>query len=134
MENQHQEKLSLLQDLIALSKADNNVSFMEAQFINSIALTMGISGAELQNLKDNPIKYNPQNKEIDRITQFYRLLLLMGVDTDHHEKEVEFCKNLGLKMGLNPIAINEVIKRILASEKGMLPPQELISIFQAYHN
>ena len=39
MDNQHQEKLSLLQDLIALSKADNNVSFMETQFINSIALS-----------------------------------------------------------------------------------------------
>lgn len=134
MDNQHQEKLSLLQDLIALSKADNNVSFMEEQFINSVAMTMGISAEELQHIKDNPIAFNPQNKEIDRITQFYRLLLLMGVDSNHHEKEVEFCKNLGLKMGLNPIAINEVIKRILSSEKGMLPPQELISIFQAYHN
>ena len=134
MDNQHQEKLSLLQDLIALSKADNNVSFMETQFINSVALTMGISGAELQTLKDNPIAYNPQNKEIDRITQFYRLLLLMGIDSDHHEKEINFCKNTGLKMGLNPIAINEVVKRLLASEKGMLPPNDVIEIFQTFHN
>lgn len=134
MDNQHQEKLSLLQDLIALSKADNNVSFMETQFINSVAMTMGISPSELQNLKDNPIAYNPPNPEIDRITQFYRLLLLMGVDSDHHEKEVEFCKNLGLKMGLNPIAINEVVKRLLASEKGMLPPNDVIEIFQTHHN
>tara|TARA_R110001592_G_scaffold344988_1_gene636620 strand:+ start:5421 stop:5825 length:405 start_codon:yes stop_codon:yes gene_type:complete len=134
MENQHQEKLSLLQDLIALSKADNNVSFMETQFINSVALSLGVSATELQQLINNPIDYNPQDKEIDRIIQFYRLLLLMGVDTDHHEAEIDFCKNTGLKMGLNPIAINEVVKRILASEKGMLPPQEIISIFQAYHN
>ena len=134
MDNQHQEKLSLLQDLIALSKADNNVSFMETQFINSVAMTMGISPSELQNLKNNPIAYNPPNPEIDRITQFYRLLLLMGVDSDHHEKEVEFCKNLGLKMGLNPIAINEVVKRLLASEKGMLPPNDVIEIFQTSHN
>lgn len=134
MDNQHQEKLSLLQDLIALSKADNNVSFMETQFINSVAMTMRISPIELQNLKDNPISYNPQNKEIDRITQFYRLLLLMGVDSDHHEKEVDFCKNLGLKMGLNPNAINEVVRRVLASEKGMLPPNDVIEIFQTHHN
>lgn len=134
MNNQHQEKLSLLQDLIALSKADNNVSFMETQFINSVAMTMGVSPNELQNLKDNPIAYNPQNKEIDRITQFYRLLLLMGVDSDHHEKEIDFCKNTGLKMGLNPIAINEVVKRLLASEKGMLPPNDVIEIFQTFHN
>ncbi|MCB9364317.1 MAG: TerB family tellurite resistance protein [Flavobacteriales bacterium] len=134
MDNQHQEKLSLLQDLIALSKADNNVSFMETQFINSVALSLGVSADELQQLISNPIDYSPQDREIDRIIQFYRLLLLMGVDANHHDKEIDFCKNLGLKMGLNPIAINEVVKRILASEKGMLPPDELISIFQTHHN
>jgi hypothetical protein len=134
MDNQHQEKLSLLQDLIALSKADNNVSFMETQFINSIALSLGVSPDELKKIIETPIKYNPQDKEIDRIIQFYRLLLLMGVDTSHHEKEIAFCKNTGLKMGLNPIAINEVLKRILASEKGMLPPNEVIEIFQTHHN
>jgi len=132
--DKHQEKLSLLQDLIALSKTDNNVSFMETQFINSVAMSMGISAEELQHIKDNPISFNPQNQEIERITQFYRLLLLMGVDADHHEQEVVFCKNLGLKMGLNPVAINEVIKRILASEKGMLPPNDVIEIFQTHHN
>ena len=58
----------------------------------------------------------------------------MGVDSDHHDEEVTFCKNLGLKMGLNPTAINEVIKRILASDKGMLPPNEVIEIFQTHHN
>ena len=134
MKNHHHEKLSLLQDLIALSKADNNVSFMETQFINSVAMTMGISPIELQNLKDNPIPYNPPNPEIDRKTQFYRLLLLMGGDSDHHEKEVEFCKNIALKMGLRPTAVNEVIKRVLASKTGMLPPNEVIEIFQTHHN
>ena len=134
MDNQHQEKLSLLQDLIALSKADNNVSFMETQFINSIALGLGVSSDELKKIIESPIKYNPQDREIDRIIQFYRLLLLMGVDTEHHKSEVDFCKQAGLKMGLNPIAIEEVIKRILASEKGMLPPNEIIGIFQTYHN
>ena len=107
---------------------------METQFINSVAMTMGITPEELQHIKDNPIAFNPQNKEIDRITQFYRLLLLMGVDANHHDKEIDFCKNLGLKMGLNPVAINEVVKRILASEKGMLPPNDVIEIFQTHHN
>ena len=92
MDNQPQEKLSLLQDLIALSKAENNVSFMETRFINSIALGLGVSANELQKIIESPIKYTPQDREIDRIIQFYRLLLLMGVDTDHHKAEVDFCK------------------------------------------
>lgn len=134
MDNKHSEKLSLLQDLIALSKADNNVSFMENEFIKAIAFNLGISHEELQHIKENPVAFNPQDKEGERIAQFYRLLLLMGVDAEHHEKEVAFCKDLGLKMGLNPTAINEVMKRMLASKTGMLTPNEVIEIFQTHHN
>jgi len=68
----HQEKLSLLQDLIALSKVDGNASFIEENFIYSIATKLGISVIELNQLKNNPVDYTPENKETDRIVQFYR--------------------------------------------------------------
>ncbi|MCB0402482.1 MAG: TerB family tellurite resistance protein [Flavobacteriales bacterium] len=134
MKEHHHEKLSLIQDMIALSQADGHVSFMEDHFILSIATKLGVSAQELQQLKENPVSFNPQEVEMDRITHFYRLLLLMGVDDEHHEEEIEFCKNTGLKMGLRPAAINEVIDRLLESENGMLPPDEIIRIFQAHHN
>lgn len=134
MDHQHKKKLSLLKDMIALSKVDNNVSFIEKQFIHSIALTLGITKEELNQIQENNIEFLPQNREIDRISQFYRLVLLMAVDMEHHKKEVDFCKNIGLKMGLNPQAIDEVLNKVLQSKNGMLPPEELIQIFQVYHN
>jgi uncharacterized tellurite resistance protein B-like protein len=130
----HQEKLSLLQDLIALSKVDGNASFIEENFIYSIAAKLGISVIELNQLKNNPVDYTPENKETDRIVQFYRLLLLMEVDQANDEKEVEFCKEAGLKMGLNPIAINTTINQLLKSNTGIMSPNDVIKIFQTYHN
>lgn len=132
--NRHEEKRSLLSDLIALSKVDNNVSFMEEHFIYSVAQQLNISSEELKHIHENPVPFNPQDIEMERITQFYRLLLLMKMDGEYHEKEIEFCKNMGLKMGLPPAATNEVMKRIIASEQGYLPPEEVIKIFQTHHN
>jgi len=134
MTNLHHEKLSLLQDLMGLSKADGKVTIEEMQFIADVASRFGVSDNELIELHNNPVDYNPQDRETDRFTQFYRLLLLTSVDANRDENEIEFCKNTGLKMGLNPNAINEVVKRIIASENGTLPVQELIEVFKTNHN
>ena len=128
------EKLSLLQELIALSKVDGEESFLEEDFIYTIASRLNVTTIELAELKNNPVDYHPENKETDRIVQFYRLLLLMGVDQINNEKEIEFCKEAGLKMGLNPYGINTTIERIIKSETGTMSPKDVIQIFQTYHN
>jgi uncharacterized tellurite resistance protein B-like protein len=133
MEN-YQEKLSLVQDLIQLSEVDGNVDFMEKNFIQTIAQGLGITTEEINQLKEHSIPFTPEEKEIDRITHFYRLILLMGVDSEHHKKEIQFCNEVGLKMGLNPIAMREVIERVLKSETKTLLPQEIIEIFKTYHS
>lgn len=130
----HQEKLSLMQDLIRLSEVDNHVDFLEENFILTISDGLGISETELNHLKENPIPFNPQENEIDRITHFYRLILLMGVDGEHQKEEIQFCKNTGLRMGLNPVAMREIIERVIASETHQLPPNEIIKIFKTYHS
>lgn len=128
------QKLSLLQDLIGLSLADGNEDFMEGNFIYTIAKSLSITEAEVQEIKNNPIKYAPENRETDRIIQFYRLLLLMGVDQNKTSSEINFCKETALKLGLNPISVNNTIEQILASETGMMSPEEVIKLFQIQHN
>ncbi len=132
--NNHEEKLSLIQDLIGLSLADGNEDFNEGNFIYTIANSLGVSELEVSALKNTPVKYSPADKETDRIIQFYRLLLLMGVDQKKTDSEIAFCKEVALKMGLNPIAVNDTIKSILESETGMMSPEDVIKIFQIQHN
>jgi len=133
MEN-HQQKLSLIQDLIALSEADGHKSFREGDFIHSIAASLGVSEIEVAELKNNPVPYAPEDKETDRIIQFYRLLLLMGVDQHKTAEEISFCKETALKMGLNPVAVNRTMEQILNSETGMISPEAVVKIFQVQHN
>ncbi len=134
MNNRHQEKLSLIQDLIALSEADGIKTAMEEDFIQTVVTSFGITEEEVEHLKNNPIAYSPEDKETDRIIQFYRLLLLLGVDPEKTTEEINCCKEIALKMGLNPIAVNKTIEQILSSETGTLTPETVIRIFQVQHN
>jgi len=128
------EKLSLLQDLISLSKVDNDISYMESHFIKAIAKDLGVSEKEMEYLKNKPVSSIVQKSETDRITQFYRLILLMSIDQQKREEEIQFCKTSGMKLGLNPIGVNEILKKVIASKTGMLPVNEIINIFKTSHN
>lgn len=130
----HQENLSLLQDLIDLSKVDGEVSVIEMQFINSVAEFLNITQDELRKLNETPVNFSPKNYEAERIAQLYRLVLLMGIDRKYTKKEINFCKKMGLKLGLNPNSVNEVIKRAMESKDGSLPTEDLLRIFQKHHN
>ncbi len=132
--DKHQEKLSLIQDLIGLSLADGEEDFIEGNFIYTIAKSLSVTEFEVDELRKNPVQYSPENKETDRIIQFYRLLLLMGIDKNKTDSEISFCKKVTLRMGLNPIAVNNTIEQILNSETGMMSPEEVIKIFQVQHN
>jgi hypothetical protein len=130
----HQQKLSLIQDLIALSEADGDGSFQEGDFIHTIASSLGVSKTEVAELKNNPVPYAPEDKETDRIIHFYRLLLLMGIDQHKTAEEISFCKEAALKMGLNPVAVDKTMEQVLNSVTGMMSPEAVIKIFQVQHN
>lgn len=134
MDNNHQEKLSLLQDLINLSRADEEVSVEEMQFIKSVADFYDITAEQLRKLQDNPVPFSPKKYETERIVQLYRLILLMGIDKKYTRSELNFCKKMGLKLGLNPNSVNEIIKRAKKSEYGSLDTDEILNIFQKHHN
>jgi len=58
----------------------------------------------------------------------------MNVDRETHEKEVVVLRNFGLKMGIRPGVINQILIRMNQFEDKVIPAQELIKIFQAYYN
>jgi hypothetical protein len=117
-----------------LSEADGKKTFMEESFIFTIASGLGISEEEVNDLESNPVDYNPEGGETNRIIQFYRLLLLMGVDQNKTPEEISCCKEIALKMGLNPVAVNKTIENFLNAETGMMTPEAVIKIFQIQHN
>lgn len=133
-ENEKNERLSLLSELIKMAKADDEVREVEFQFLLAIASQMGVTKDDFKALFEQYIEFNPPKIEFERIVQFQRLVLLMNVDLVIDEDEIAYIKDLGIRMGLHPMATNEVLKVMNEYENKVVPPEVLIGIFRTYHN
>ena len=132
--SENDEKLSLMADLVKLAKSDKSVREIEFQFLISLAAQMGITKDDFKRLFDEYIEFNPPKLEADRIVQFQRLILLMNVDLNADQAELDYIKDVGIRMGLHPSATNEVLKRMHDYKNKMMPPDVLLSIFKTFHN
>jgi len=129
-----QEKLSILSELIQLAKVDEQLDENELGFIKVIAEGLGIADADLEKLYENPVAFDPETTDGERILQFHRLVLLMNVDRTITDSEMNNVKLAAIKLGLNPMATNEVLQRMYDYPNNVIPPNELIAIFVKHHN
>ncbi|TRZ42777.1 TerB family tellurite resistance protein [Robertkochia solimangrovi] len=133
--NNKKEKLSLLSEMIALVRSDHDINQREYDFINAMAQHMEVGQEELEVLftrKETP--YTPPQAEAERILQFHRLVLLMNMDQQQRPNEMRTLKEFGLRMGLNPVAMDRVLMEMHSYPDKVLPPGVLINIFKTYYN
>lgn len=136
MKEEYQEKLSHIKDLINLSRIDGQESHMELNFINSVADRLGVERADVDKIKQGNLVVDNsfpryQNQIID---QFHRIILLMGIDKIIKKEEIQFCFDLGLKMGLNPTAVLEVINKSYRNPAFLVQKDDIDRIFKKYLN
>jgi len=136
MDPHFQEKLSHINDLIKLSMIDGEESHMELNFINSVAARLGIEKEDVKKVKEGnmEITFSPPRKESKVIEQFHRLIILIGIDKLIYKEEVTFCVELGVRMGLNYGAINEVLRKTLRNPAYIMHIDEMKQIFNKYSN
>lgn len=132
--SEENEKLGLLAQLVKMAQSDDKIRDVEFQFLLSLAAQMGVTKDEFKRLFEENIQFQPPKLESERIVQFQRLILLMNVDLEIDEKEMEYIKDLGIRMGLHPSATNTVLKEMHDYENKIVPPARLIEIFNTYHN
>lgn len=128
------EKLSLLQELIAFALVDGELHDKEYDFLELISQDLGIEKAVFFKLFESKNKIIVPKDEITRICQFYRLALLMFCDGILHEKEQIKIRELGIAMGLNPEAMKKVISMMEQSKTNMISPEQLLEKFATQHN
>ena len=133
-EENKNDKLGILTELIKLAKADNELRDMEFQFLLSLASQMGVSKNEFIQLFEQYIEFLPPKLEFDRILQFHRLVLVMNVDQDTNDKEIEYIKQAGIRMGLNPLATNEILRIMENYPSKVVPTDVLMKVFRSFHN
>jgi uncharacterized tellurite resistance protein B-like protein len=128
------EKHQILSDMIRLAMADDKIDQAEYNFISAIAARLGVTQEEVEDLFKSPLESGVFKTELERITQFHRLVLLMNVDQETHVAEVDTLRNYGLKMGIRPEAIEQVLNEMGNYENKVIPNERLIEIFSRFYN
>ncbi|MFH6601979.1 TerB family tellurite resistance protein [Maribacter algicola] len=130
----HEEKLSILSEMIAFAKVDGAVKEPEFNFLLEVAAHLGIDRATFDSLFEKKAEHIMPKSQADRILQFHRLVLLMNVDEVQEQKEINRLHNIGLGMGLPPSAIQQVLTIMHKYPNKVIPPNVLIDIFKAHYN
>lgn len=128
------EKLSLLAELIKLARCDKEVREQEYEFLWTISKSLQVNRDDFDSLFEKHIEFTPPESEFERILQFHRLVLLMNVDQETSESELDFVKDLGIRLGLSPWATDRVLTEMNNYPNKIIPPEKLISIFKEHYN
>jgi hypothetical protein len=128
------EKISLLSEMIALALVDGELHDKEFDFLSLLALQLGIEKPAFMDLFRKRDKLIFIKDEFQRILHFYKLSLLMYSDNFVHEYEDSKIHEIGIKMGLNPIAMDKVLSLMKTSENHIVEPNKIINIFQEQYN
>ncbi len=115
-------------------KADGKIADSEIALIQKLAQRMEVPSDELAELFKNPRPSKPLYSEVDRITHFYKLILIMRADQETQKAELAALKNFGLKMGIRPIVSDQILKKMEDYKSGIVPAEELLKIFKIYYN
>jgi len=130
----YQEKISLLQEMIAFALVDGQLHDREYDFIEMIAQELEIDKETYLILFEKKEQKVVIKDEFNRICQFYRLALLMHVDGVLHEKEQIKINEIGINMGLNPYAMKRVLHLMKKSPTRMIDGDVLMAAFHEQHN
>ena len=131
---QNDDKKALISDFIFLAKADDIITESEYDFMIRLAERMQVTKSEVDALIDDPLPSKPIFSELERITHFHKLVLLMNVDRKTHDKEVVVLRNFGLKMGIHSGVIDLILVEMNLHEDKIIPSQRLIEIFKSFYN
>jgi len=127
-------KYALISDFIFIAQADNKITDAEYNFIKRLAERMKVSEKVVDELFLDPKPSKPLFTEIERLSHFYKLVLLMNVDLETHENEITAIRNFGLKMGIRPGVVDQILLQMEHYEDKIIPSEQLIKIFQTYYN
>lgn len=132
--NTYQEKLGMLSQMIAFARVDDTIKDSEYDFIFNVAQDLGVTKKAFDALLGETREAIIPKKLGQRIVQFHRLLLLMNIDQKQHLSEIRKLHEIGLKMGLSPAAIDEVLTEMHKYPNNAIPPKKLIQIFRNHFN
>jgi hypothetical protein len=128
----YKQKLAHLRSLYHLARADKIITKAELIYIKIVADQLGIEVTELELTNGDEPELDLPDKEYKLYALFHRLVIILAVDEQVTDDEKRHCFNLGIKMGLHPNAIAEIIEYVTGQDPMNAMPEQIISIFRKY--
>ena len=128
----YQQKLSHLKALYHLACIDNELSKEEATYIINVAKRLGVNTEHLADFNGSEPKLHLPDKQYKLYAVFHRLVMVIMIDNLANDIEKQYCFELGIKMGLHPNAVIEVIQYVVSEGPLTATPAEILTIFRKY--
>jgi len=130
------QKRDQLHQLLQLAMKDGKLHPKEESFIKQVALAMGLNEDQWMLVLTTEPSEKPEipKSEKDRMEWMFHMLFLMRSDGDIDGEEKILIQELGFKLGLNEVMVNEFILVIEAHPSGQVPDNALLDIIKKYNN
>ncbi|MBN1188049.1 MAG: hypothetical protein JXB49_37590 [Bacteroidales bacterium] len=122
--------------LMYMKEVDRSSHQNEERFLLNIAHKMGLSEADIEDVKRHPENINityPSTME-ERMTFFYHLLFMMKIDGKVDEVEKELCRKIGFRLCLNPALMDELIDIMADYANRDIPDEVMLQATLKYLN
>lgn len=119
-----------------MANADGRIDDREIDFLLEIAEKMGLGKGDFTEISDNPENFHLQvpKDETNRLTLFYQVLFLMKIDNEIVEQEIQLCHAIGMKLGINPLLIDDLVKLMITYIDEKIPQDEMLDKVKPYLN
>ena len=129
-----EEKISLLQEMIAFATVDGELHDREYDFLLMISQELEIEKEVFLDLFSKRNERTIIKDEFQRILHFYRLALLMHCDGVLHSREKIKIHEIGINLGLNPAAMKRILFLMEQTPDQILDAEVVIGAFQEQLN
>ncbi len=126
------EKKCYLAQLIKMAKADEQLNMAENMWLNFVTVSMGITPGELNEIAQNLEKFHfsAPIDEKERFFMFFRLIQLMKVDLHINEKELELCREMGLKLHISGEKVDKALAFVKDNERNLIAFEDVCTLLK----
>lgn len=116
-----------LKNLLELALSDGQFDDIEAEYILSLAQRFNVSQNELKKLKENvnKIEYKPPVNDREKFDHLHQLVRMMLMDGEVHDREMEICKTLCVRLGLKAELVEDFVN-VIGEEVAKEVPSDII--------
>ncbi|HBH47768.1 MAG TPA: hypothetical protein DDX98_03975 [Bacteroidales bacterium] len=134
MEESYKEKLSTLSALAQIITVDGKIEDKELELYLAVAKRLEVSTEDYTRIMSGNITFEPPEKFSKRVVLFHNLLLMAYADKHIDDLEIQFCYELGLKLGLNSAAVRDILEKMEEQPQVGIDPYRVDRVFKRYYN